>query len=59
MPTFDGRAKRQRMETFPETLFVVHINDFNAEVFSRVFQACSVNAWGGSGKHSRSNPVSA
>src|SRR6185436_7908183 len=41
---FDGLAETQRVEPSPETVLVVHINDFDTEFFSRLFQACSVNS---------------
>ena len=32
------------MKSFSETLLVVHINDFNAELFSRLFQTRFINS---------------
>src|SRR5258705_4610532 len=37
--SFDGLAKCQGMKPFSETFLVVHINDFDTEFFSRLFQA--------------------
>src|SRR5258706_12750588 len=46
--SFDRFAKRQGMKPFSENLLFVHINDFDAEFFSRPFQARSINSESGS-----------
>ena len=42
--SFYGLAKSEGVKSFSETLLVVHINDFNAELFRRLLQTRFINS---------------